>query len=844
MENVNTLKTIRPLSLFILLPFLVIFSLPALAECGGQTQCIGVGTSLESALSAHHGEPDKTPTLSFGNQAAGSTSAAQTLYVAAVAGGSGTAVINTPSISGADAAEFSITGGTCSASNGPVHGGSACTIEIAFNPLTEGAKSAVLEVTLNLPCAGCITGRTANLAGSSGETDPTSDQTVIGLVSAQAQTAKRFSRAQISNFQSRMDSLHRRFAQQNYSSFAIDSPEVAVIPGSDRQADARPVHSKISLARTSQNLSNQASVATVLYDSLSSESLNLSYSSNATDTGGAAGGTNIWVEGNINFGNRRTNSLATSKNLQFSSDGISIGIDKAFAKNFILGLGIGVADDRTLIGTDGSKSEAEANSIVIYSSFRFSQNFYLDALIGKSSVDYDSSRYIAAVDSYLLGQREADLLFASLSASYEYHSDDLLLAPYLRVDSFSDRLKAYSESGSGSNALHYGEENIDSNRLAIGLRVESAHETNFGWVLPQLRLEWRQEGDDNRTSNLSYANQTTATSYSLNSQAEDDDSLLLGIGSDFVYRNGLELTAHYSLVDSSSSNSDQAIIFNLSKDLDGKDFLPTFSSSNTFKMPVQISASFVQNDNLNRDRIKINQLSDQIYRIKLGSRKAFSVSQHSRLILRPYLSSEKLATYTALDKTNVGAKTEYQYRASGAFDAITFGLFWDLSYDDYDSKLRSGNTNVLGISARQQLTEKVGIFGALENNKRDARHEVFDTTYDALRVFVDYSLARSGAIYLGAQHRKGDLVSSTPDPFYYNAIALASTPDDAFAEQSLIATRFDAKTNIWTLGYNRPLGSRDSIDLAVMNIKSEASANATSVSYSSTQYSLAYIMRF
>ncbi|MFT6103021.1 MAG: hypothetical protein ACJASL_003828 [Paraglaciecola sp.] len=843
MKNVTPLKAIQRLSFLFMLPFLVVFSLPALADCGGNTQCIGVGTSLAIAVDGH-GAP--APTLTFGNLEAGSTSNAQTIYVAAVHTGKGTVDLNKPSISGADAAEFSITGGTCSDSFGPVHDGRHCTIEIAFNPLTDGAKSAVLRVTLpQAPdCANCITERTVNLTGSSGEVDPNNDQTVIGLVSAQAQTAKRFSRAQISNFQSRMDSLHRRFAQQNYSSFAIDSLTDVLVPGFDRQVAAKPVHSEISLARTSQNLSNQESLAKSLYDSLSSESLNLSYSSNVADTGGIAGGINIWVEGNINFGSRRSNSLATSKNLQFNSDGISIGIDKAFAKNLILGLGIGVADDRTLIGTDGSRSEAEANSLVIYSSFRLSQNFYLDALIGKSSVDYDSSRYVATDDSFVLGQRDADQWFASLSASYEYYRDDLLLAPYLRFDSFNDKLKAYSESGAGSNALHYGEESIDSNRVAAGLRIESAHKTNYGWVLPQLKLEWRQGGEDNRSSNLSYTNQTSATSYSLNTQAEDDDSLLLGIGSDFAYSNGLKLTAHYSLVDSSSSESDQAITFNLSKDLDGKDFLPAFSSSNTFKMPIQVSAIAVQNDNLSRDRIKANQLSDQIYRIKLGSRKTFSVSQHSRLILRPHLSSEKLATYTGLDKTSIGAKTEYQYRTSGTFDAITLGLFWDLSYDNYDSQLRSGNTNVLGISARQQLTGKVGIFGALENTKRDAKNLVFDTTYNALRVFIDYSLARSGVIYLGAQHRKGDLVSSTPDPFYYNAIALASAPDDAFTEKSLTATRFDAKTNIWTLGYNRPLGSRDSIDLAVMNIKSEASGNVTSVSYSTTQYSLAYIMRF
>ena len=137
---------------------------PAHAECGGQTQCIGVGATAAAAAAGHHGGT-ATFTLTYGNQALATPSASQTVFVAAVTG-AGTATLGALTITGANAAEFQITGGTCPAGGGagPVHGGANCTITVAFNPSSVGAKSATLNVPLAPPCGGCITGRTVSLA--------------------------------------------------------------------------------------------------------------------------------------------------------------------------------------------------------------------------------------------------------------------------------------------------------------------------------------------------------------------------------------------------------------------------------------------------------------------------------------------------------------------------------------------------------------------------------------------------------------------------------------------------------------------------------------------------------
>jgi uncharacterized protein YhjY with autotransporter beta-barrel domain len=824
---------------FVLLSLGSFYSLPAFAECGGQVQCIGVGLTEVDALQAHHGGTDKTPSLAFGNELNGSTSVPQTIYVAAVTGPSGSiATLQTPVITGSDASDFTISGGNCSAINGPVHGGALCTIEVTFNPTSTGSKTATLDINLNPPCAGCITGRTVNLAGVAGEADPTNDQQVIGLLVSQAQTAKRFSRAQITNVQSRMESLHRRLKPSSSEPSNLDNPlssesvgtlklsENQVIPELFEQVDQNPA---------------KTSFADQLIKTLSSESLALSLSNNSTSRGNSSLG--IWAEGNINFGTLKATNASANNQLRFNTDGLSIGIDRPFGEKIVLGFGVGVANDRTVIGNSGSLSKADANSVFIYGSFLLSDNFFLDTMIGNSNISYDLSRYITAINGFALAQRDADQLFASISASYEFRDEALLFAPYLRLDSRVDTLDAYSETNAGVNSLSYNKETIDSNRYALGLRIESAHQANFGWILPQFRIEWSQENDDDRQSIITYANQTAGSSYTINSAGQNNDSLMVGIGSDFIYNNGLKLSAKYQVFNNSASESDQTVGLSLSKILDNKPFFPQFSSSTPLTTPIQVVAAVTHNDNLNRESSSIRQLSDQIYTLKLDSRKAFPVSKHTRLIVRGYLSTEQLKQYYGLDKVTLGAKAEYQYRPSSEFDATTFALFFDLAHENYNSALRSNDNNTIGLSMRQVLTEKISLFGALQQVDHSADNVVFDSSYNALKIFADYSLGRNGTLYLGVQHRKGDLVSSTSDPVYYNQVQLASVADDAFPNQSLTAVRFDAKTSIWTLGYSRPLGARDSIDLSMIKVNSKAS-NSSDISYNTSQYSLAYIMRF
>ncbi|MEO7987874.1 MAG: hypothetical protein ABI766_15215, partial [Gemmatimonadales bacterium] len=175
----------RLLALFTL--FLALLGATAAhAECGGSIQCISIGLTPAEANTNHHGGGTGTFTMAFANQVTGTTSASMTAYVAAVTGPAGSmADLGVINITGADASQFSLTGGTCSDTSGPVHGGTQCTITVAFNPTTVGAKSAVVHVPVDPPvCGGCITERAFTVTGTGVAPPPviTSSLTASGTV--------------------------------------------------------------------------------------------------------------------------------------------------------------------------------------------------------------------------------------------------------------------------------------------------------------------------------------------------------------------------------------------------------------------------------------------------------------------------------------------------------------------------------------------------------------------------------------------------------------------------------------------------------------------------------------
>jgi hypothetical protein len=153
------------------------------------------------------------------------------------------------------------------------------------------------------------------------------------------------------------------------------------------------------------------------------------------------------------------------------------------------------------------------------------------------------------------------------------------------------------------------------------------------------------------------------------------------------------------------------------------------------------------------------------------------------------------------------------------------------------------------VSVLQPLTDRILVFGAYAHSRREARSAVFDSAENSLRVNLDYALSRSDTLYLGAEYRVGDIVSSGPASLANLDIAKWLVRDDAFSDGQVFAYRFDGRTAIATAGYNFAIDTNNAVDFALRYAVSRPDdkptfAGAVRARYEVGQFFAAYLRSF
>ncbi len=714
-----------------------------------------------------------------------------------------------------------------------------------------------------------------------GRPDPTKDAAVLGLIAAQADAAQRFSRAQISNVQSRMESLHRRDERDGGTTAkaSFGGKRVAAIPtapsggGNAPDTQAAPRSAAASgmtpMAVNSYFANSYAMAGGINSDApafrpvaapfaSSAISLLTTGTLNVAALGSGSGGYvetratdafNFWLGGVANFGTR--SATGTRNGLDFTTSGVSLGVDHRVAQDWVLGLAAGFARDRSDIGNDGTYSHAQGYSAMAYASYQPSASTFVDSLIGVGSLDFKTQRYVLPINDYARSSRGGLQWFSSVSAGYEYRDNGVLISPYARIDYSANRLNQVSETGAGLYALTYDRQTTPSLQGALGLRAETINATSFGWAVPRVRTEFRHDFEGARDTTLAYADLgANGPRYNVSVAPTTRNSLVLGIGSDFVRRGGLTVSFDYQYQHSFSRDSNQAVKVLFSQDLDGRG--SPFWESNFFLEPskpkdFQVDAGFTFDSNVTRAKDTIDKLFDRSYSVNVGKGLVFPFMEKARAILTGTLGAENFQVYDRLNRASAGLQGELQYRNSAEFDSPTLALTVQGNADDYRSKLRSGSRYSVAASIRQPLTDRISLFAAASHNERYAKSTVFNNRFNALRLNIDYAYNNSDTFYLTGEYRRGQIISSGQASLANLGVADVFVLDDAFPAQ-FFTYRFNGRTVLSTLGYNIGYGPRHSLDISWRRAQSTPDAQPSFVNsrmtYIADQFSIIYLIRF
>jgi uncharacterized protein YhjY with autotransporter beta-barrel domain len=381
--------------------------------------------------------------------------------------------------------------------------------------------------------------------------DPSRDPEVRGLIESQADATRRFATTQINNFQQRLERLHGAGTNGGFDnglSVSYDQycPEmVGSIPG--RRCD-RPSTGNSIGAGIGNGAGNGAG--------------------GGAGQGGGSGGGNkafgVWASGMIRSGNH--DGRNDSADVDFETDGVSVGLDYRFNESFVLGGGVGYGTDSSDVGENGSRSEGRAYTFALYGSYSPGEVFFLDGLWGYQKLDYDLRRFVTTNSNFVNGNRGGSQWFGSLSVGADIAAGNAWqFTPYARVDVARATLDGYTETGDAIFSLRYEEMEVDTTTGNAGVRIDYRRETSWGLFSPQFRVEYQHDFKGSGAQTMRYADLLSGPFYRAEFSDFDRSRWMFGLGFLFDLDNDWSFKVDYRGLIGNGEDRDHGVQLNVDK---------------------------------------------------------------------------------------------------------------------------------------------------------------------------------------------------------------------------------------------------------------------------------------
>ncbi|OIO01429.1 MAG: hypothetical protein AUJ49_07800 [Desulfovibrionaceae bacterium CG1_02_65_16] len=542
----------------------------------------GTATSVAVASAASHGAATAsgtsitytpasgycgTDSFTYTATNSGGTSAAATVSITVTSQAPVAGAVSVTVLAGStnNVIPLSITGGAAASAavaSAASHGtATASGARITYTPTTDytGADSFTYTVTNS---GGTSPAATVSITVQA-RINPAKDSAVQGVLDSQASTANRFAKAQISNFQTHLESLHARPQAPDQSGQGAGKGTLSRV----KSAGKRTATTAPGLTAGAAGQGGDATAA-------SGSSM-----AAATDTGGLLGkwdltsilltmaknaksGSNVWPWKSLNLDSKSEDPMGIGMSVwtggtitighshdsdaRFTTSGVSMGTDFRVNDALVLGIGVGYGHEHETIGDDGTENNGDSYGVMLYGSLQPLDGFFLDGLVGVNRLDFDVQRYSPGAGGYAQSQRKGTQWIGSVGGGYEFKTASVLLSPYVRLDLASTHLDRSAESGAGTYDLVYFKQDISSTKAALGLRSSYLYERESFSAKPFVRIEYQRDFSNSGVAAMAYADQvSTGANYQYSLGVTDKNSLVLGGGADMQFFEDWQLAFEY-----------------------------------------------------------------------------------------------------------------------------------------------------------------------------------------------------------------------------------------------------------------------------------------------------------
>lgn len=174
-----------------------------------------------------------------------------------------------------------------------------------------------------------------------------------------------------------------------------------------------------------------------------------------------------------------------------------------------------------------------------------------DGTYRRNSVFQESTRTLPQVDVRASGESDTTVTWLGVNAGFDVDRGAFSFGPYVGLTSTTAELDAYTErdhSNSGLN-MHFGSTTRDSLLAHAGVRASYVFSTGAGVLVPQLRVEYQHEfEDDPQIVEARFDLDTAGTEYRLKGGSGDNEAINAGLSLSTVLPNGWMPFVDYSVL--------------------------------------------------------------------------------------------------------------------------------------------------------------------------------------------------------------------------------------------------------------------------------------------------------
>lgn len=274
------------------------------------------------------------------------------------------------------------------------------------------------------------------------------------------------------------------------------------------------------------------------------------------------GGISLFVTGE--YEEREKDETSFQDETDSDNTTLTIGADYPFSEKLVGGMALSVKNEDGDFESGGG-FDNDTTGVFVYGSFLPAERFFVDVVVGFSSIDLDIERkpeYVIDTDPAvepagrdpLSGTAKsddagADEFTASLLLGYDYPMGKYTVGPRVGVQFKQTDFDSYSETGDSGLELRYDDHSIISRRIVLGLFASTAISTGSAVLVPQVTVDYINEFEDDRDSiSASFVEDKRGNpkKFKFETDEWESDWLEIGVGLVAVFPHDIQAFANFS----------------------------------------------------------------------------------------------------------------------------------------------------------------------------------------------------------------------------------------------------------------------------------------------------------